>query len=214
MGSEIEAKLELSSHAYLSLLSLGVKHKAAEQLNIYYDSSWMLAGTGATFRIRYTRKDGPVCTLKIPRTVELSGLRIATEIEAPVNCVLSMPCTLSPPREIIPRRQLSQEFREALAPLHVERLSRVGWVRNKRTVVNVSGLGQIELDELRLPNGTTYFEVEIEHADREVIAKLATAVLSRCPSARPSLISKFERFRRAALEVTSRRRLAPGSQRL
>lgn len=198
MAIEVESKLELSCAAYQTVLSLGVVRKRSEQINVYYDSAWKLADSGATFRIRFTDSSLPVCTLKIPIAVEEPRIRVANEIEAPATRTLGRHLQFSAPREISPHTHLGPQFIDALSSLNIDHLSRVGWVRNCRTVLEVSGVGRIELDRLRLPTGETVYEAEFENDDREVIGRLSRYVVSQCPDARPSVVSKFERFRLAA----------------
>jgi inorganic triphosphatase YgiF len=207
MAIEVEAKLELQRDAYIELLQIGSIKQEIEQLNVYYDSEWILAGHGATFRVRFARGALPVCTLKIPISVDNSGLRVSREIEEPLQAATTRPAASIAPARSFPVQSLSARYRDALGSVNVDRLRRVGWVRNRRTVIEIRGLGEVEVDQLRLPNGITFFEAEIEHADRAVIGALSQFLRQRWPSVRPSSMGKFERFRRAAAEMQERSQL-------
>jgi hypothetical protein len=201
---EVEAKLELQRDVYVELLQIGSIKREIEQLNVYYDSEWILAGQGATFRVRFARGAEPVCTLKLPISSDSSGLRVSREIEEPLQAAtFRLGSSIALPR-IFSVQSLSAQYRDALRDVNVDRLRRVGWVRNLRTAVEIPGLGEVEVDQLRLPNGTTFFEAEIEHADRAVIGRLSRFLTQRWPTVRPSNVGKFERFRRAATEVHQR----------
>jgi hypothetical protein len=57
----------------------------------------------------------------------------------------------------------------------------------------------VELDRTALPNGTVYYEVEIETRDEALLRRLVDRVRATAPSAEVTSIGQFSRF----LEATA-----------
>jgi uncharacterized protein YjbK len=198
---EVESKLELSRFDFEHLLGSGQTQKTTEQLNVYYDSEGLLAASGSTFRVRFATGRMPVVTLKIP-IYSHDGCRTSREIEAPITqAIASLRGRVSIPRIIDVQRLLAPDFADALSKLNISTLRRVGYMRNRRHVVEFAGLGTVELDWAKLPDGKDFYEAEIESDDFEERRRLVDFVRQVVPASRPSTISKFERFQRA---VTAR----------
>jgi hypothetical protein len=81
--------------------------------------------------------------------------------------------------------------------MDVKALHRVGWVRNRRLLILISGVGHLELDRLELPDGTVVHEAEIECADVPTHERLVELIRIHFPAAKASRLSKFQRFRNA-----------------
>lgn len=194
---EVESKFELDQAGFERLMSAGRVAGCEEQLNVYYDSRWLLAEHSATFRIRFRSGDAPILTLKLPVMVE-HGRRVMREFELPLSDP-SMRHALrcSAGLRIDVAAQLPVEMREQLLRLGVALLERVGWMRNARFLVEVGHVGCLELDRTLLPDGRVVYEAEIETDDDSVHDYLCNFVRMAAPSARRSEVSKFQRFRRA-----------------
>ncbi|MEO9226594.1 MAG: CYTH domain-containing protein [Gemmatimonadaceae bacterium] len=188
----------MSETDFDALKRLGHIASRAEQLNVYYDAAWKLADSSTTLRIRFKDGADPVLSLKIP--VSHSGSRrVMQEIELtlPKGCPALLPSRH--PMRIDVDRQLPDDFCEYLRQLGVKHLERVGWVRNTRYVLEIEDIGSIELDRLELPDGSVVHEAEIESDNDWTHRSLADFVCQYAPQARPSAVSKFQRFRRAAV---------------
>ena len=83
---------------------------------------------------------------------------------------------------------------EHFQALGITRVRRLGWMRNRRTVIELGSLGTVELDRTLLPNGRIHHEVEIEHPADEQHQALVGAVRALAPSAEFSRTGKFSRF--------------------
>jgi uncharacterized protein YjbK len=200
VGSETETKYELDERGFERLKSAARIEKCTRQLNVYFDANWILANRAATFRIRFTPDASPEATLKLP-VARNGATRTMKEIEVPLQTANR---TLLPHRRLDVSRDLPFELAAEILRLGVKRLERVGWMRNTRYVVSIESGGQIELDRTTLPDGSTVFEAEIESADVAIHRKLSQFILSNVPWARPSLMSKFQRFRKAAEAINAR----------
>jgi uncharacterized protein YjbK len=186
---EIESKFELPPEGFEKLKASGIVERCEEQLNVYYDAEWRLANSSATCRVRYNGGSYPVMTLKVPVSQQGAN-RVMREYE-----VVTTGC----PSRIDVDKELPAEWANVLHPLGVDRLNRVGSVRNTRFVVVVKSIGALELDRLELPDGSVVHEVEIETDDRSVQRQLTAFVFENVPDAKPSVVSKFQRFRHAAM---------------
>lgn len=207
---ETEAKLELDRAGFDAIREAGSVHHVDDQLNVYYDNGWKLAERSATFRIRYLLGKQPVVTLKIPVRTQ-SGVRVSQEFELPFRMAIRSADGLGFPARELPLEQLdSADMRNALGDLGIDRLDRIGCARNRRCSLLLDG-SLIELDELRLPNGKVVFEAEIEDPNSDLCLKMVERIRFIAPSARPSAESKFQRFRKAVVEMTMR---SPARQRL
>jgi hypothetical protein len=150
--------------------------------------------TSITVRIRFAHGERPVLTAKLPESWE--GLRrTMQEIEVPVAGLRGGSAHVAP--RSIDVAALPLDIGRALHAAGCERLRRAGWVRNERTVIALPGAGHAELDRLRLPDGMVVYEVEIETSDRSASDRATTMIRRAAPTARPSRLSKYERFRRA-----------------
>jgi hypothetical protein len=197
---EVETKFELTPDGFERLKSVGSISRCEEQLNVYYDAQWKLADRSSTLRIRFYDASPPVLTLKIPVT-ENGDQRVMREYEialVPHHSSLGRSCR---PPSIDVEHELPREFGEWLLVLGVKQVQRMGWVRNTRIVLNVDSVGQLELDRLELPDGTVIHEVEIESPDDWVHERLSRFVCRYAPDAKPSRISKFQRFRAAVTSL-------------
>jgi uncharacterized protein YjbK len=204
--TEIETKLELDEAGFERLKTLGRVASKQDQLNVYYDCGWRLADAAATCRVRFCGPSDPVLTVKVP--VSHSGeQRVMREFDAPVGAGCEAAANVR--RRIDVRVDLPGPVSEALLALSIDFVERVGWVRNRRWVLIFDAIGEIELDELRLPDGTTVFESEIEADDPSVHEALATFIRREVPSARPSKLSKFQRFRQAVDRMSSLAEISP-----
>lgn len=199
---ETESKFELTAADFERLLTLGQVSSSADQLNVYYDAEWKLADSASTLRIRFGASVDPVLTLKVP-VAQNGPKRVMREFEIRLARENATSARSHHPATINVERDLPSELQNYLVHLGVNRLVRMGWVRNSRTVLEISGLGSLELDRLRLPDGTTYYEVEIESNSDRVHESLVRWIRTYAPEAKPSLISKFQRFRAAITESAS-----------
>jgi uncharacterized protein YjbK len=198
VGSEIETKFELDESGFQRLKAAGRVESCTQQLNVYFDDNWSLANQAATFRIRFTPDGPPEATLKVPVSQE-DATRTMKEIEVLLREHRAGDRFVSlPHRRLDVSRDLPFELRSEILRLGVKSLQRVGWMRNTRYVVAIEPEGQIELDRTILPDGSTVFEAEVESEDAVTHRKLSRFILSRVPWAKPSGMSKFQRFRQAA----------------
>lgn len=198
---EVESKFELDASGFDRLRDHGVVVRCVDQLNVYYDREWKLAEARATCRVRFSNGAMPVLTVKLPVSVEL-GVRRMIEFEFPVARRRYVRA-VAQQAEIDVDRELPPDVGESLLNLGVNRLQRLGWIRNQRYVVAIEGIGELELDVARLPDGSTIYEVEIETPDEALRTRLAEWVLAVVPEASPSLTSKFQRFRAALTASTT-----------
>jgi len=191
--TETEIKLELDAAGAERVVALGVVERRIQQLNVYYDDASL------TVRIRFTPGAPGLLTVKLPRSWE--GFRRTME-EIEVELVAGVGGRgRSAPRQIDVERDLPRDLAETLRVHGYSRLRRSGWARNQRTVVALPGAATVEVDRLRLPDGTTIYEVEIETPDRVASDRAVAMIQQAVPGARPSRVGKYERFRAALLRV-------------
>jgi hypothetical protein len=191
MATEVESKFELDASGFEELVKAAPPSKEIDQLNVYYDKACRLAKHRATFRVRFTPAEPPVLALKLPVSWE-HGKRVMKEFEFRAG---DRPQSRSLARSYIDvGRELPPAVSEMLLELGINSLYRVGWLRNRRHVLLVKGLGIVEVDKLELPNGRQEYEAEVEAADPVLHERLAHWVCSHAPTARPSTKSKFERL--------------------
>lgn len=191
---ELESKLEVSKDDFHLLLQQSKHAEHIQQLNVYYDSNRTLCKASATLRIRIKKQKGAKMTLKIPVS-EKNGVRESVEVEASLRQVV-------PQKEVADINHLPQEFAVRLARFGIKSLERVGWMRTNRHVVCIAGKWPVELDEVVLPGGKRFYEVEVENSQASAQREIVGLVKNIALSARPSQCSKFERFM-AALEHAS-----------
>lgn len=184
---EVEVKLELSYADFTRLLKECQVDRCIEQLNVYYDQDSELAERASTFRIRLSKTDSPKVTLKVP-TSQAEATREAMEVEGDLSAFRM------PRRTIDVGRDLPPAFRSSLRSWGVDSLRRVGWMRTSRYIVQLWSIGPVELDEVELPGGQLFFEVEFESDDDALRGRLVESIRQFADSARPSRQSKYERF--------------------
>jgi len=202
---EVETKFEISSGDFDRLQTIGNVRRCERQLNVYYDAHWKLADSACTLRIRLANYSSPILALKVP--VSKAGeQRVMREFEVLARDLRLESGASLHPTKIDAERELPDELQQQLARFGVRHLQRVGWVRNTRLTVEVQGIGAVELDRTKLPDGTVAHEAEIESPDAVVQRKLAVLVRHCAYDAKPSHVSKFERFRRAALSLEAMNR--------
>ena len=187
---ERESKFVISEGDFHTLLSKSHLLKKISQLNIYYDCDWHLSRSSVTFRVRFEAGRSPVVTLKVPRG-SANGVREMSEYEMDRDDVLEWH---PPHRHLDVRKDLPEEWRDYIEGLGVHHLMRVGWMRNDRFVVVVDDGLRLELDRSRLPDGSIAYEAEIDDEQETVHDRLTDFILKWAPEARPSNISKFQRF--------------------
>lgn len=204
---EVESKWSISSSGFDLLLATFRTLRSIDQLNIYFDQSWVLARAGATCRLRLAPQEWGMFTLKLPGSWTKDGTRKAVELEMPAYEVFAGDFSLY--RAEIDRMQLVPEVRDALQPLNVSRLARVGCMRNTRHVLELPSGGTFELDRFSLPGGAVGYEVEVEEADDDLRAAVVASIRQLVPTATPSGVSKFQRFTEAAQRRHSQRAI-PG----
>lgn len=186
--TETESKFELSPQDFHSLLQQATVRTCTDQLNVYYDSGGALSRRAATFRLRLA---GEVrMTLKVPLRTR-GAKRESVEIEEVISDHRWRA------RTVDVQRDLPLEFSAPLSELGVSYLERVGCMRTRRRVIDLGEGLVAEADEVRLPNGERFFEVEVEESRPDVHAHIVAMVCLMAPSAKPSLLSKYERFQDA-----------------
>lgn len=197
---EVESKFELDRRGFEALVSAGEIVRREEQLNVYYDTDWRLAEHSVTLRIRFNDRSAPVLALKLP--VSRRGLqRTMREIEFVLSRNSAHGLSSARPISIDIERDLPVQVQRELILLGVRCVQRVGWVRNTRWVLSINDVGAIEIDQLELPDGNVVYEAEIESPDEVTHRRLANFVCASVPNARPSSESKFQRFRRATMQM-------------
>lgn len=192
MITEIESKWTISRAGFDQLLLHCDVVSCTEQLNIYFDHCWALAGVGATCRFRLAPREAAVFTLKVPVTWRNDSTRESVEIEMPATSAFNH--RFSTLVRAFEHEQLARSIRDQLERLHVHRLQRVGWIRNTRRVLRLSSGEAFELDAFRLPGGERCYEVEIEEENEGRRSVLIAAVRSLVPTASPSRVSKSQRL--------------------
>lgn len=193
---EVETKLELDAKGFERILSSGELKNCIEQVNHYFDDHWKLADHASTLRVRLTSIKKPQLTFKTPiKTYE--GKRTSKEIEFELDEDI-VQCILDGDRNL--QDVLPDTVHENLAALGVQHLQYIGSVKNQRYVIQTKH-GVIEADHLKLPGDQDYYEAEIESDEASAHKKLVSFIVKLVPTAHPSDISKFERFRKAVVQV-------------
>jgi uncharacterized protein YjbK len=183
---EIESKFELSADDFERLRAAGRVRGCKDQLNVYYDHDHVLERSATTLRIRFIPATTPVLTLKVPKSFA-GAKRTASEIEHEVE-------VWKAPSELEVGRELPSDVCGVLADLGVSHVNRIGWMRNKRWSIELRDGCAIDLDCVSLPDGTTFFEAEVETDDMDAHGFAVDVIRDVAASARPSTQSKFERF--------------------
>lgn len=193
---EKETKLVLSPRDFDVVRGAGTTVDSRDQLNVYlHDPSRLREETGY-MRVRFERGRDPVATLKIP--VDWVGdMRRMVEVERPLREL--GPSLYPRPRRWVPLdTRVPEGFTEHFQSLGINRLRRLGWMRNLRTVVELEPGRRVELDRTMLPGRQLHYEAEIEHPVDEEHLLVVEAVKALAPSAVPSRVGKFSRFLSAA----------------
>ena len=102
-----------------------------------------------------------------------------------------------PRRRLRVATDLPEDFAGPLAAMGIRELTRLGWMRNRRCILDLPPDGRVELDRVVLPGGEVIQEVEIEEERVAVHEALTARILQYAPSARPSRVGKFTRFLQA-----------------
>lgn len=187
MSHETETKIELTATSFAHVLSHSTLLETVEQLNVYYDCGGAIAARSGSLRIRYVMHGNAVMTFKLP--IESSaGRRVSHEIEVAY--------TGFPPR-VLRSDHIPDTIAVQLRDVCTGAPRRLGAMRNRRHVVRLPGGDQAELDEVSLPGGVRFYEVEIESDDPAVHDSAVAAIRRLAPDSRWSERGKFQRFRAA-----------------
>ncbi|MEQ9308119.1 MAG: CYTH domain-containing protein [Balneolaceae bacterium] len=195
---EIESKFELSKEDFVRVKEFSQVKELKEQLNIYFDFNNSLSEKAITFRVRVNGTKNPKMTLKIPID-STSGAREVIEVEQELNSEYDA-------RNISViniSKDLPQEFKKYLRSLNLDYLYKVGEMRTNRWVTSLNNKFEIEMDEVLLPDGREFFEVEIENDEYNYRKKAEAILKSITPNLIPSHCSKYERFTDAILKLSS-----------
>jgi len=189
---EKETKLVLVPEDYLRIQRGGRIREATDQLNVYLHDPRRLTEELGYFRVRFESGRDSVATLKIP--IGWRGeMREMLEVERPLSDFGSA-LYPRPRRWVTLETNVPEGFMEHFQALGITRVRRLGWMRNRRTVIGLGSLGTVELDRTLLPNGQIHHEVEIEHPADDQHQALVAAVRALAPSAEFSRTGKFSRF--------------------
>ena len=192
MTQEIETKIELTAAAFARLLAGSTVLSEVDQLNVYYDCRDAISHRSGSLRIRFVRGAAPVITLKLP--IERSGgRRVSYELEEQFSRRL-------PPR-VIRVRDLPHALQLQLQEICSVPPRRLGAMRTHRKTVRLPGGDVVEMDEVVLPGGRVFHEVEIESDDPVTHDAAVAAVQRSAPDCRMSERGKFQRFRDALREL-------------
>lgn len=189
---ETEIKLTVSEADYHRLRRRGEVLECRDQLNVYlHDPTRLQEGLGY-LRVRFETGRAPMVTLKIPVSWE-GGVRKMVEMEEPLE-TMGPGLFPRPMRRVTVADALSGEMAGHFQELGIDRLRRLGWMRNRRCVLALGRAGEVELDRTLLPGGMIRCEVEIETDDEEHRDALVSLVREWAPSATISRLGKFSRF--------------------
>ena len=193
MRQETETKIELSAAAFARLLASCTVLSEVDQLNVYYDCRDGISRRSASLRIRFVRGVPPVITLKLP--IERSGgRRVSHELEEQFSRRL-------PPR-VIRIADLPHALQVQLQDICSVPPRRLGAMRTHRKTVRLPGGDVVEMDEVALPGGRVFHEVEIESDDPAAHAAAVAEVQRSSPDCRMSERGKFQRFREALRQLS------------
>jgi len=193
---EREAKLTLTLRDYRRLEEGHRVLESRDQLNVYlHDPDRLLEGLGY-LRVRYEAGREAVVTLKIPMGWK-GEVREMVEMECPLKGLGPELCPW-PRRRVRVASNLPPEMGRHFLSRGMPVLRRLGWMRNLRLVLDVEGLGTVELDRTRLPGGAIHHEVEIETPDEDLLGRIVARIREMAPSAQASRVGKFSRFLEAA----------------
>ena len=189
---ERETKLVVSRADYLRLRETGRLLEERDQLNVYFHDPARLTDEVGYFRVRFERGREPMASIKIPAGWK-GEMREMVEVERPLTD-LGPGLFPRPGRWVMVDADVPEGFMDHFRALGIERLRRLGWMRNHRSLVELPGLGSIELDLTVLPGGELHFEVEVENPVEEIHRSLVERIRELAPSATYSRTGKFTRF--------------------
>jgi len=192
---EKEVKVTLSPEDFRRIREHGREVECRDQLNVYFHDPAHLREAEGYFRVRFESGRQPVATLKVPAGWE-GVVRAMVEIERPLEA-LGPALHPRPKRMIAVESDLPSEMRGHFRGLGISRLLRLGWMRNQRRVIELAGVGLVELDRTVLPGGKIHHELEIETGDEAAARRLLDYVMGLAPSATVSRLGKFPRFLQA-----------------
>lgn len=189
---EKEAKLTILPEDYLRLRQALPVQECREQLNVYlHDPTRLFEGLGY-LRVRFETRREPVVTLKVPRGWD-GEVREMWEVEEPLHrCGPGL--FPRPRRRIEVATDLTEEMADHFSSMGITHLRRLGWMRNRRCLLEVGDQGLVELDRTELPGGGVHFEVEVETADQNRMEALLDRIRELAPTASTSRVGKFSRF--------------------
>jgi uncharacterized protein YjbK len=164
MAIETELKYLLSPLAFQKLAkSLATQRISIEhQHNTYYDTaSHSLGRRRLAVRVR-TQKSGSTLTVKLPSTSRRTalGVSVRREFEARIRTPRALTQFPVPPSitKLAPWRVLADSF-PAIAKY---RLTKKAQMRTFRQSYRLKKRLVLELDQVTLPNGTVFYEAELE----------------------------------------------------
>ncbi|MEO9887878.1 MAG: CYTH domain-containing protein [Balneola sp.] len=189
---ELESKFEVSQEDFVKIKETGKIKELREQLNIYFDHENYLSSRSITFRIRVSSKSNPKMTLKIPAHQEL-GFREVIEIEKELDSDFDF----SSVSKIDIDNELPKEFRDYLQFFNLKELNKIGSMKTNRWVTYLNPQIEVELDEVELPNGNMFFEVEVENDEYDYRKAAENILKDIAHNIIPSRCSKYERFTEA-----------------
>jgi uncharacterized protein YjbK len=190
--TEREAKLTLSRADYLRLREIFPVQECREQLNIYFHDPTRLHEGLGYLRVRFEPQREPWAALKIPRGWD-GEVREMFEVEEPLRR-FGPGLFPRPRRRIEVATDLTREMAEHFSSVGITHLRRLGWMRNRRCLMEVDDHGLVELDRTELPGGTVHYEVEVETTDQIRMRAILTRIRDLTPSASASRVGKFSRF--------------------
>jgi uncharacterized protein YjbK len=183
---EVELKLEITEQTYYELLNEAVHRRAKPKryVNVYYDSyHHEFYWNKGSIRIRCREELKPEMTVKMFTRRDANGVRHMDEMTEIWH------------RRGIPWKiqleELPTPVRMLMAAHKIPWLERVGFLPNIRTHFTLPGWEfPVDLDKTKMPDGTTFYEAELEWPDTDLLQRRAQEI----PHLRVSPLSKYERL--------------------
>lgn len=194
---EVETKLELDKDSFQRLVA-GKRASIVEQTNYYFDDDWKLANHNMTLRVRVAPARETTLTFKSPVGV-VGDVRTSTEVEIRIFDAYKPILASLLSGKMSVSDLLRDDCLRAVRGCGANNLAYVGCVQNRRHVIQTE-FGVIEADHCKFADDVEYFEAEIDNADVGCHKRLVDYVMSVAPTACPTAISKFERFRRSLVK--------------